>query len=205
MPKHYYRLLFSASHIERWKQKKFSSFHPHGPPSEWLAASQRKSWDKTEYPLVTNNGVYLESARDEYVKWCENHADQIQEMEWDKLEDDFKWKISELKGVCAFDNPAGAYWYGDHDEAAPNDADRFVVFTGNEVFRLKSEANGGVQALVIKQLGKIMTRHEFIAKHCENEIPARPEGIPETPPELPGLSENWYEPDDNSGEIPHVR
>lgn len=191
----FYRKLFSDSHVTRWTDKQFTSFHRHGPPPAWVFAAQEGKTGSESFQVETTNGMSLASARDEFMKHCLADPGAFE-----NLPPNVKKTITELDGVCAFDNSAGAYWYG----VESKDSDRFVAFHGVEVFRLKSESNGGVQARVVEPVGGIMIRDEFIEQHCDGETPPYPEGIP-TDGEGPGLTHETPEDDDEYGEMPDVR
>ncbi len=193
-PTVYFRSLFSEPHIQAWEERQFTSFHHDEIPKEWLGALKDGKQDRADYRLVTTNGLYLPSARDTYFQNCVE-----QRLDWHELDEERKKVTTELCGVCAYENPAGAYWYGG---VKPEESCRLVAFYGIAVFELGSESNGGVIAAVVKPIGGLMTPQEFVVNWCDGTEPPKPEGRPEDRNQEPKLS------DENAGdfgEMPDIR
>jgi hypothetical protein len=157
IPQVFFRKLFSPQHHERWQNRQFTSFTPHGPPFGWHESAAAGSTNPADYPLDTAAGVSLPAARDLYIDRCAGHAEA-----WDGLDEGDQWTIQELAGVSAYDNPQGAFWYGGGADAD----DRFVAFFGVAMGPLPEGDGGGVVAAVIKPIGDPLTPEQFVATYC---------------------------------------
>jgi len=193
VPKLYFRLLLPGDNIESWKKREFTSFHRGETPAEWMNTLENSKNGREDYPLKTSNGYYLPSARDAYFKHCVEDG-----KDWDSLDDKTKKSMTELCGVCAFDNPAGAFWYGG---IKPMPSDRLVAFFGIELFKLGSEHNGGVLAVVIKPVGRLMTARQFVKQYCGGIEPQKPEGLAEDIDKEPQLSDEGIVNDEDLPDI----
>jgi hypothetical protein len=187
----YFRNLFKPEHVDAWKNQRFTSFHL-DVPKEWAAALTNGKNDRRHYKLATSNGLYLPSARDTYFENCVQR-----QQDWHSLAGETKTASQELCGVCAYDNQAGAYWYGGVKAER-----RLVAFYGIKVFELGSESNGGVIAVVVKRIGRLMTPKMFITKWCNGIEPLKPKDLPEDRDEEPRLSDD---DEDDYGEMPELR
>ena len=91
IPQVFFRKLFSPQHHERWQNRQFTSFTPHGPPFDWQEIAAAGSTNPADYPLETASGVSLPAARDLYIDLCAGHPEA-----WDDLDEGHQWTIQEL-------------------------------------------------------------------------------------------------------------
>ena len=152
----FYRNLYTPVHKKWWDQRRYTSSQaPHGIPLSWSEAA-KSDLPETSYPLNTAGVLLLPTARAkffEFVQALKANAHQpftpaVLRDAFDAQMPFFQEECLELAGVCAFDNPAAAYWYG-QEPAHPES--ELVAFYGVKVAELAPEkGQGAVIAAVIK-------------------------------------------------------
>lgn len=180
----FYRNLFMPVHKTRWGQRRYiSSQQPHGIPLAWAEAAEA-DLPEADYPLATAGVLFLQSAREKFFGFVQAlKANPAQPFTAVVLHEafaaqplHFQEELLELAGVCAYDNPAAAYWYG-QEPAKPED--ELVAFYGVKVADLAPEQKeGGVIAAVIKEYHR-STPQAFLDKFCGGVAPPSPHVPPE--------------------------
>jgi hypothetical protein len=142
----YFRAIFSHGQMQRWLAKQYNSYYHEVPPMWSGTWREKHSLNPADYDLSYRiddivRAVYTKKALDAFLRLAPTHSD-TDLWPFDQLRE-----VSELDGLCAFDNPHDAFKHGNGSFTGKYGYDRYVEFMGEYVCPAP-EGNGVVARVV---------------------------------------------------------